>query len=102
MVKHIVMWKLSDVAEGKTRDENAAVIKEELEHLSEIIDGLLAFEIGSNFNPAGFDLVLYSEFTSIEALRAYDVHPEHLKVRSYIHKVISDRSVVDYEVSSSK
>lgn len=102
MVKHIVMWKLSDVAEGKTRDENAVVMKEELEQLSEIIDGVLAFEIGANFNPAGFDLVLYSEFTSVEALKAYDVHPEHQKVRSYINKVISDRSVVDYEVPSGK
>lgn len=33
MIKHIVMWKLKPVAEGKTKQENAEIMKELLEGL---------------------------------------------------------------------
>ena len=98
MVKHIVMWKLEEVAEGNTRDENARLIKQGLEALPGIVDGIISLEVGRNFNPKGFDLVLNSEFVSAEALHAYDKHPEHLKMREFIHKVITERVVADYEV----
>ena len=97
MIKHIVMWRLEEVAEGSTRDENAIRIKEGLEFLPNVIDGIIKLEVGRNFNPNGFDLVLYSEFVSEEALKAYDCHPEHLKMREFIRKVITDRVVADYE-----
>ncbi len=42
--------------------------------------------------------MLYSEFASMDALKAYDCHPEHLKMREFIHKVITERVVADYEV----
>ncbi|WP_308753845.1 Dabb family protein [uncultured Anaerotruncus sp.] len=97
MVKHIVMWKLEEVAEGNTREDNARLIKQGLEALNGVIDGILTLEVGKNINPKGFDLVLYSEFVSAEALKAYDQHPEHLKMREFIRKVITERVVADYE-----
>ena len=33
MIKHIVMWKLKENAEGKTKEENAEIIKNGLEGL---------------------------------------------------------------------
>ena len=33
MIKHIVMWKLKDEAEGNSKDENAKIIKNSLEDL---------------------------------------------------------------------
>ncbi len=33
MVKHIVMFQLSDFSEGKTKKENATLIKSQLENL---------------------------------------------------------------------
>jgi len=33
MLHHIVMWKLKDFAEGKTKNENAELMKEKLEDL---------------------------------------------------------------------
>ena len=98
MIKHIVMWNLEDVAEGNSRDENARRIKKGLESLKGVIDGIIHLEVGVNVNPKGFDLVLYSEFSSMDALKAYDCHPEHLKMREFIHKVITERVVADYEV----
>ena len=98
MIKHIVMWNLEDVAEGNSRDENARRIKKGLESLKGVIDGIIHLEVGINVNPKGFDLVLYSEFASMDALKAYDCHPEHLKMREFINKVITERVVADYEV----
>lgn len=62
MVRHIVLWNLKETAEGKTKAENAAIIKERLEALAGQIDGLLKAEVTVNYNPKGMDLCLYSEF----------------------------------------
>ena len=37
MLKHIVMWKLKEFAEGKTKAENALIMKESLERLVGIV-----------------------------------------------------------------
>lgn len=100
MVKHIVFFKLADVAEGKTKAENAAYIKKELENLIHLIPRLKKIEVGINSEKApegNFDLVLYSEFDSFDDLDAYQVHPEHKRVGAYIGKVKTDRAAVDYE-----
>ncbi|MBE6906800.1 MAG: Dabb family protein [Ruminococcaceae bacterium] len=97
MIKHIVMWKLEDVAQGSTRTENALQIKQMLEALPEKIDGILKLEVGIDTNPKNYDVVLYSEFVSPEALAAYDVHPAHVKCKDFIKKVIVERVACDYE-----
>ena len=38
MIKHIVMWKFKDFAEGATRQENLLKVKSMLEALPEKID----------------------------------------------------------------
>lgn len=94
MIKHIVFWNLNE--EGKA--EHAQGIRQRLEGLVGQIDGLLSAEVRENFNPKGFDLCLYSEFSSKEALDAYQVHPLHLEIKKYVHSAIYERVVVDYEV----
>jgi hypothetical protein len=34
----------------------------------------------------------------MEALRAYDIHPEHMKVRDFVTEARISRAAVDYEV----
>ena len=97
MVKHIVLWNLKDTAEGKTKEENAAIIKEGLEALVGQIDGLEKARVSRGINPEGFDLCLYSEFSSQQALDGYQDNPLHGKVRQYVRKVISQRVVFDSE-----
>jgi hypothetical protein len=99
MVKHIVMWRLKDRAEGSDRAANARRIKAELEALRGRIPGLLALEVGLDIerSAAAFDVVLYSEFESLEALSGYQAHPEHAKVADFIGRVRSERVLVDYE-----
>lgn len=100
MVKHIVMWKLKDNAEGGDKKQNAAKIKEKLEGLKGKIPGLISIEVGINVNKSemAFDVVLNSEFDSAEALEGYQNHPEHLKAAGFVRAVKKDRVVADYEI----
>ena len=81
MIRHIVFWKLKDSAEGKTKRENAEYIKKSLEALKGVVPGLIDAEVGINENGGAFDAALNSCFESMEALKAYDIHPEHLGLR---------------------
>ncbi len=97
MVRHIVFWKLAEEAEGKSKWENAQIIKTQLEALVGKIPGLLSAEVGINENGGEYDAALSSEFENMEALRAYDIHPEHQKVREFVTKVRVSRTAVDYQ-----
>lgn len=98
MIKHIVMWKLKDEAHGNDKATNAGLVKEKLEALSGKIDGLLKIEVGIDFLGGGnFDVVLYSELSSKEALNTYQNHPLHQAVLPFIREAVMDRKAVDYE-----
>ena len=99
MIKHIVMWKLKDFAEGKTKQENANTIKTRLEALKTRIEQIRFLEVGVNLNRSeqAYDAVLISEFNSLEDLDIYKKHPEHLKISEFVGKVREARVVVDYE-----
>ncbi|MDR1501747.1 MAG: Dabb family protein [Prevotella sp.] len=98
MIKHIVMWKLKDEAHGNDKATNARLVKEKLEALSGKIDGLLKIEVGIDFLGGGnFDVVLYSELSSKEALDIYQNHPLHQAVLPFIREAVMDRKAVDYE-----
>ncbi len=100
MVKHIVFFHLLDEAEGKTKAENAQIIKEGLEGLIHLVPCLKKAEVGLNIPNAtktNFDLALVCEFDSWADLDAYQAHPEHVKVATYIGKCKDDRAAVDYE-----
>ena len=97
MVKHIVMWKLKDFAEGKSKDENIKIIKSELENLIHLIPQIKFLEVGKNILPnADYDAILYSEFESTEDLDIYQNHPEHKKTAAYVAKVRDARIAGDY------
>jgi len=95
------MWKLKEVGEGKTKQENAEIMKELLEGLPAKIKELDAAEVGINLlegdDAAISDIVLTTECKDEEALKAYAVHPEHKKVVQFIVKVAAERRVVDYK-----
>lgn len=97
MVKHMVMWKLRTFDTLQEREAAEARIKAGLEALVGVIPGLRYAQVGKNFNPQGYDLCLYTELDSREALEGYQQHPEHLKVRAFIHTVITERAVCDWE-----
>ncbi|MCI8624109.1 MAG: Dabb family protein [Provencibacterium sp.] len=97
MIKHMVMWKLRAFDSPAGREEAEQRIKTGLEALVGVVPGLRYAQVGKNFNPQGYDLCLYTELDSREALEGYQVHPEHQKMREFIHTVIVERAVCDWE-----
>lgn len=102
MIKHLVLWKLKDKALGRSKSENALLLKQRLENLNGIIPGMHLLEIGITINNTDsddeVDVVLYSEFENIEALEAYYPHPEHVKIKEFVQAIRSERRVIDYQV----
>jgi hypothetical protein len=47
---------------------------------------------------ATYDVVLYSEFASREALDAYQEHPDHVAIKPFIGAVREARQCMDYEI----
>lgn len=99
MVKHIVMWKLKDQAEGATREENARKLKETLQAMVGKIPQIVELEVGIQMrvDETAYDMVLTTSFKTREDLDQYQKHPDHGKVAVFVKKIVSDRKVVDYE-----
>lgn len=96
------MWKVKDNVDGKTKLENAKIIKEEIEGLKKDIKEIISLEIGINIVEGGqaYDIVLDSQFASIEDLSIYQKHPNHLEVVKSLGKLLESRVVIDYEMDT--
>ncbi len=86
----------------ENKEANIAEVGIKLNALVKLIPELKCMEVGVDFSKSdrAFDLSLYSSFTSKEGLKAYAVHPEHLKVVELIKLVTSEAKVVDYVLNT--
>jgi hypothetical protein len=100
VLKHIVMWKLKDHAEGADKATNALKMKEMLDACAGIVPGILKLEtaIAQPRLEATYDVVLYSEFVSKAALDAYQEHPKHVALKPFFGAVREARQCMDYEI----
>ena len=100
MIKHIVMWKLKDEADGADRLANAREMKRRLDACADIVPGILKFEVAlaQPGLEATYDVVLYSEFADQAALAAYAGHPTHKALVPFIGAVREARQCMDYEI----
>ena len=103
MIKHIVMWKLKDNAEGRSRIDNALKLKQDLENLNGKVPGMLLLEVGihvkdSKSDEGDSDVILYSEFSDMQSLEDYYPHPAHQKIVPFAKAIRSERRVINYEV----
>ncbi len=99
MIKHIVMWKLKDHAEGADKAANIARMKALLESCRDLVPGMGALEVGvaTAGLEATYDVVLCSEFVDAAALDAYQHHPHHVAMKPFIGAVREARQCIDYE-----
>ncbi|VGO12703.1 hypothetical protein PDESU_01257 [Pontiella desulfatans] len=96
MIKHIVMWTFKEgVGEAEKLE-----MKRQLEALKGVAPTLIDIEVGLDVlgSEQSKDIVLYSEFASMDDLKAYANHPAHLKVGAFIKPLVCERHAVDYEV----
>jgi len=100
MIKHIVFWNLNESVYGNNKQANAQILKDKLLAMQGKVIGLLKIEVGFDFSNEkdSCDVVLYSEFENKEALRQYQIHPDHEEIKKWISEVRYERRVVDYEI----
>ncbi len=101
MIKHIVMWKIADEAEGMKKPEITDRITRGLSALKDKIDVVRDIEVGPSVTGGDsmhYDMGLIVTVDRLEDLPLYANHPEHLKVREFISKVRTDRVTADIEV----
>ncbi len=99
MIKHIVMWKFKEFAQGRTKKENLILVKSMLEELPSKIDFIRSTEIHFNVNTKDgmYDAVLISTFDTLADVEKYRVHPDHKAISSYVALVRENRASVDFE-----
>ena len=79
MVKHVILWKLKEELGDKSRQEVLSGIKDNLEALAGKVPD--------------------SELENEDELKAYQVHPEHVKAAdTYVRPYTETRMCMDYEV----
>ena len=87
MITHIVMWKLKEIAEDRTKAANAEIIKNNLEGLSKVIPQIKYIEVGINGDKGSsnnYDVVLISKFESFDDLEIYQKHPAHKEIGDFV------------------
>jgi hypothetical protein len=100
MIRHVVMWKLKQHAEGADRAANAIRVKALLDSCAALVPGMLRWEVAlaqPGFE-ATYDVVLYCEFADRAALDAYQAHPHHVAMKPFIGAVREARQCMDYEL----
>ncbi len=97
-VRHVVMFRLKEYANGCTKKENAVKIKQLLEELKTVIPQIKSYEIGINVldSPRAADVSIVSAFDNLDDLDMYKVHPEHVKAADFIMQVRTESWSVDY------
>lgn len=100
MIKHVVMWRFKEEAEGRTKLENMEELKRQLLALVPLIPQIKKMEIGFDITHSEFsaDFMLTTEFDSVDDLKIYAVHPDHLKVSGFVKNVVESRIVLDCEI----
>lgn len=100
MVRHVILWKLSDELTPEEKQTVKQGIKEGLEGLLGKVPGLLEIHVNidGRLDTSNADVMLDSVLADAAALKGYAQHPDHLavangKVRPYT--VL--RTCLDYE-----
>jgi len=94
MIVHIVMLTFKE----ENKEANMIQIKQMLENLIGVVPSLKSMDVGMNIieDNRAMDLSLIATFETMDALKAYAVHPEHQKVVAFIQTVVKEAKSVDY------
>lgn len=101
MIRHIVMWKLKDQAEGASKKKNAEKLKLILEGLKTSINEIKNVEVGIQINgedKEALDVVLICDFENELNFKMYTRNAAHKKAIKFINSVVEKRVFVDYYV----
>ena len=100
MIKHIVMFKLQEEVNRKSKIENLKEICARANELKDKISEIVTLEAKTNdllAPESNYDFVLICDFESIDKLNAYQVHPDHVGFGKFITPLRDLRACIDYE-----
>ena len=100
MIKHMILWKID---EKFSADEKAKILKDakrELEALKGKVPGLIEIKLQTEkLTSSNADMMLDSTLESEEALKNYQVHPDHVAVaNNFVRPFTSERLCLDFEI----
>lgn len=99
MVKHIVLFKLRDEVPAEEKLAAMVNFKKAIEALPEKIAVIRKIEVGLNMNPGEtWSIALYSEFDTLDDVKFYATHPDHVAAGKLLANVKESRACVDYEL----
>ncbi|GBU24236.1 hypothetical protein R83H12_00864 [Fibrobacteria bacterium R8-3-H12] len=101
MIKHLVLWKMKPMAEGRTGKENAEILVQRLNALKSVIPCIVSIEAGINYRdlPSAYDVGLHTAFKTKEDLETYQNHPAHVQVAEWTKSGITEaRAMADFEI----
>lgn len=101
MIRHIVMFKIKENADNKSKAELLAKADLLLQNFEEEIEPLKKFNYAVNSDEApdsNYDLVLICDFDTINDLNEYQNHPKHLEFGKFIVEVRENRACIDYDI----
>jgi hypothetical protein len=98
MVRHIVAWNYADGLTSEENKKNAADIKRELENLKNLIEGVVSIQVlTAPLVSSESDIMLDCVFEDEEALKKYQVHPEHVRVGiNFVKPFTKNRKCIDF------
>ncbi|MFC2115252.1 Dabb family protein [Bacteroidota bacterium] len=100
MIRHVVMFKLKDMADNVALEAAKKEVKNRLEALPGKIDVIRSMEVGINIvkSDRAFDVALVSSFENLDDLETYRVHPAHQEVVEYIAGVKDKSASADFVI----
>ena len=98
MVNHIVLWNFLESMNQEEKREAGAKMKELLEPIGALVEGAVNIKVVMNeLDSSNRDIALISQFETVEALKAYQVHPAHVEAGKFVRSVTCNRSCLDFE-----
>lgn len=94
MLTHVVLFKL------KVRSvENIVEVVSWLAPLADKIPEVRSLEVGADIvnSPRSYDVALIIKFDDLDAMQAYQVHPDHVPVADFLRQVCDSIVSVDFE-----
>lgn len=99
MVKHIVLFRLDDQLPQEQLARLVQDFRTAILALPARIPLIRRIEVEANINPdEKFHIALCGEFDSLDDVRAYAVHPDHVAAAGIIKPYIAARACTDYTV----
>ena len=94
MITHIVTFKFTDRSAAHLTE-----CKAKLDGLLGVVPSLRSMVVGINVveSPRAHDLGLIATFDDLDGLQAYQVHPAHEAVATYLRSASETIAAVDFE-----